>query len=257
MSDHEAHWDIYFGRVEDVPTSFSLDLALIHSAPDQSRPLLVRVLIGALTHRDNGMPSSEDFEVLYELEDRIVAVLSARSCIHVGAVSSPVGRQVIGYAPDDANLSRADFAFVPPERQPVDFFTIDRDEDWTYYRDFMYPDDATLRYMADCQVLRNLHNAGDDASIERRVDHWIYFESCATRDRFSDWARSAGYGAEIWETSSDDQRPCVRIHHIINLLDNTIHPAIAAIVAQAESMEGEYDGWETSAVQRTKDREES
>jgi hypothetical protein len=250
MPSSEEYWDSYYCRIGGVPTSVSLNLALLDDSPDPQRPTLMRVQIGALAHRDNGMPSSEEFDTLAALEDQIIELITPRSCIHLGALTSPAGRQVAFYAPADSELTAESFNFIPPSRRPADFFQAEPDEQWSFYRDFMYPNPSTLRMMHDNIVLRRLDELGDIREAERRIDHWIYFDSATAANEFADWARQNGYNAELLEVTDDRPTPGVQLHHTSNLLPDTIYPITDSLRIQAETMHGEYDGWETFIVRQ-------
>ena len=170
MSNYREDWDAYTTRVQGVPTSIGLDLGRIVDAPDSTRPTLVRILISCHEHRENGFPSNQDFDVLYELEDAIIKFVGSKTeWVHVGAVTDSRGREIVFYAPEALDLDESDFDFLPADRRGDAFWGTYEDPEWGFYRDFMFPNPHVFRQIQDARVLENLRKNGDCHDIVRRV----------------------------------------------------------------------------------------
>jgi regulator of RNase E activity RraB len=117
------------------------------------------------------------------------------------------------------------------------------DADWSYYRTFLYPDDARLRWIQDRRVVDVLERNGDRLELARRVDHWVYFETVTSRDAF---IREVGLlGFEVL-TPDGDEELGVQLHRVDLVTVEAIHAVTTTLTEIAAKHRGTYDGWETS-----------
>lgn len=250
MTGHREEWDVYMTRVSNALTSIGLDLGLRAVSPDRERPTLIRIMIGCRDNRENGMPSSAEFDVLYALEDQVLEFVKRETnWVHVGVATDHRGRELAFYAAEEPGVGPGSFAFIPAERRSESFFSVDEDPDWSYYNDFLFPKPPVLRRMIDNRVLRAIAEDGDDPTISRRVDHWVHFEGFAARDAFAEWVRTQGYTIEqIINPSEDRESIAVQFWSDSETAEETIHTMISRLVDAAEKHGGTYDGWETHVV---------
>jgi Regulator of ribonuclease activity B len=57
------------------------------------------------------------------------------------------------------------------------------------YLDGLYPTSDDWQVISDMHVIEQMEKHGDDTSIARQVDHWIYFPSESLADDFIEWGR--------------------------------------------------------------------
>ena len=97
------------------------------------------------------------------------------------------------------------------------------------------------------KVLEVLEKEGDCLEIERRIDHWAYFDRAAARETFVAWATSNGYSIQaLLEPEGERRRYGIQLFHVASPRLATITHHTIELRRRAAEMGGDYDGWETS-----------
>jgi len=126
------------------------------------------------------------------------------------------------------------------------YLNIKEDKNWSYYRDFLYPNEETLNYMGDQSVVMNLQEAGDPLTRERRVDHWLYFSTEADMKKCKEELIKEDYTIESSGINKDTTLPFeLQIWRIDKVDINSIYPITSELRGLAKKYNGEHDGWET------------
>jgi hypothetical protein len=97
------------------------------------------------------------------------------------------------------------------------------------------------------RVLEALKNDGDDQSVERDVDHWIYFDDSNAATQYRDWAVEIGL-EEARPIELVEGQFSVRLKHHGTMLLGDISGKTIPLALKAKEMGGNYDGWETPVV---------
>ncbi len=122
------------------------------------------------------------------------------------------------------------------------------DPDWSYYNDFLMPDQERRQWMQDRRVVETLAENGDPLTKPRRVDHWAYFPTGEQRDAYV--AAAAAEGFVVQEVSDDAEYDGMaygsQLHRVDSVQLSDIHDVVMLLHQLAASSGGEYDGWETS-----------
>ena len=239
-------WDFYLCKVDDAPASIFLDMSLHEQLPSASENTLYAVQIEMSDSGDHGMGTAAEADVLHPIEDVIVSEMNESGLRYLGRLRNlgmwqltfmgPIGRE------DDVRHA-ATSALASPGRS---FELIARqDADWSYYRDFLYPDAERVRWMRDRDVVDALEQHGDSLRTERRVDHWVYFGDVESRSRFAEAVHGLGFGIVELDASSESG-PGLQVHRVDSVQLDDIHEVTTTLQELAERYGGEYDGWETS-----------
>jgi len=129
------------------------------------------------------------------------------------------------------------------------YIGLKEDRAWKYYIDFLFPNNAVQEYMRNIKVVVKLSEAGDKLDKPRQVDHWIYFESEANRERFIQYAIKEKFKVEKRDKLKDRDLPYLLQ---ISRVDRVDMPSISLVTVelrkQAELYKGKYDGWETVVI---------
>ena len=102
----------------------------------------------------------------------------------------------------------------------------------------------------NARVFRVLANEGDNSAALHEVSHWAYFPTESAQSEFAEAVRHLGYSVRYTEPYSDSDKTPFGVEFVRR---ESIRPAILnAICAElsllAESLGGEYDGWETEVI---------
>lgn len=127
------------------------------------------------------------------------------------------------------------------------YLNITEDQNWEYYIEFLYPNQETLNYMADQSVIRNLYNAGDPLTKERRVNHWIYFSTESDMKKCKKELENKDFVIQYSGVNQQTDLPYELHFSRSDKVDiNSIFPITTDLRNIAKEYKGEYDGWETT-----------
>lgn len=112
-------------------------------------------------------------------------------------------------------------------------------------------EDDAEQLAGDRATIASLLAAGDDLTVPRPIDHYIYFASATQRTSFLAEALPLGFKLH----SSHDEAPPPRSAMV--LLPRTdlaelqhVHAVVMTLFRIANRHGGEYDGWESPIVRR-------
>ncbi|MEM7161198.1 MAG: DUF695 domain-containing protein [Bacteroidota bacterium] len=243
------HWDSYIATYDNgKPGSTTVRLDLIEGAPITAFPHVLVTGINYETSREDGFPENDTFALLHQVGDELERfVASETEYILVGSFMYDKQRLEYFYVKRPQGLEEKLNYFYEREFPGQEFYVnLKADSSWTYYREFIYPNDATLNYMSDLAVVRRLEEAGDPLTEARRVDHWLYFSSRNDMEKCSEEIKKLGF--EI-ESSEERQGYALPFEMLINRKDkvdiNSINAISSTLRELAIKYKGDYDGWET------------
>jgi len=246
---YKPEWDFYFSDVDDVLGSIYVDLGLHKIAPLKDKPDMVWVSVKMKNPRNDGLSSSEEYDILISIEDLLVNVMIERNnAIFAGRLTSNGNRDFYFYIGDVSLYDKAiSAAMVTFPNYEYDFGIID-DPEWSNYFDFLYPLPNQYQSIENRRVIACLQKEGDNLTKERPVDHWIYFKDEIDRDNFLSKIKNDGF--DIIDNDYDARfgELAFRLH--ISRIDkvdyNSVDDYVLKLWKFAGECGGEYDGWETS-----------
>lgn len=246
---HKEEWDFYFSNVDNIIGSFYIDLGLIHIAPVSDKLNLVWISVQMNSPREDGLSSSEEFETLKAIEDRLQEfILAKHNAIYAGRLTTDGRRDFYFYMGDttlyDKTISESLVAFPAYSFD----FGIKEDKQWEQYINFMYPNPRQFQSIQNRRVIDNLEEHGDPLTKARPVDHWIFFKTEADKEKFLSKISNDGFTIVINDYDKELGETPFRLH--ISRVDKVDHKSVDDYVLKlwelAEECNGEYDGWETS-----------
>ncbi|MFD3001744.1 DUF695 domain-containing protein [Pontibacter toksunensis] len=245
-------WDTYIAIYDEgKPGSTTLRMDLIERAPNTDYPIVLVTGVTYESNREDGFPDSETFGLLYKVSEELGEFLNKNvENVLVGTFMHNHERLEYFYVKSDKDLEKNLKKFYDlkfPKLKP--YINIKEDKNWSYYREFLYPNEETRNYMADESVIRSLVDAGDKLEKPRRIDHWIYFKNEKELTFFKAEAIKQGFASEKIEKTDNDTTPfLLQIWREDKVDINTIYPITSSLKKLAKSYNGDYDGWETFVV---------
>jgi uncharacterized protein (TIGR01619 family) len=244
-------WDFYLSTVDDHPASVFVDLKQIETAPDESRPWLLRVSVPMKSPRDDGLTDREEADLLDAIEDELFAavarILRAR---YIGRITTQGAREHFYYGSSAAGfaegVAKAMLRFPQNEAACRD----QADPQWETYSNLLFPSDLDLQSIHNRRLVNQLTENGDDLSQPRDIDHWLYFPSEESRDQFLVQIAGNGFRAESFLDKETDVpfRFGVRLIRSDRVELETIDGIVTDLLLRAENSGGAYDGWAAPVV---------
>jgi regulator of RNase E activity RraB len=243
MSDH---WEFYPCRMDEHPAYIFYDHGIRESINDLDLPHLRKIRALFKHPTGNGLPTNDEFEALSELEDLIGVRIEHAGGRYIGRVTVAGARYFHCFGTFD---ERTAAELLEHLRQATTYsldFALKPDPEKSGYWDDLFPSAEEWRVIQDMKVLDVLKEHGDDPSIARRIDHWLYFGSEHSRDRFQMWAENSGFFVEGRQDGEGDEPYGLQIYQEAHPTLADITAITGQLVSMAQKLEGTYDGWETS-----------
>jgi hypothetical protein len=242
--DYEQDWQFFPCTMGEYPALVTVDVGVagvLEQTPDQ----MLMVTLELETSTESGLPEDDEFTALDDQEDLWVAELDKVGGYLIGRVTTDGRRTMYAYTSggeehwkDVGDRITAKFGY---EYDVVVF----QDENHESYHQGLYPSADDWRVIADMKVMNAANEAGDVASIVRKIDHWSYFADRTSAESFVEAA-----GAEGFELNDDpfreteDGRVQVGCSHQGSLLLADLTHHTLWLRRKAEELGGNYDGWE-------------
>lgn len=243
----EEQWDFYPCRVEDADATILLDLWFSTVPPPADLPALYLARVHMIEPDDHGLGTDHEAEAMRPIELQFVEGAGAFGLVLVGRMRTRGLWQLAFYGPAGQRELVGVLATRVPERR-VDVLE-QPDAEWSYYRDFLLPDEASRQWMECRHLVDELVEAGDSLATARPITHWAYFPTADARDTFLAHTTADGF-ANLTTDDDDDAPPpfCARVSRADAVTLDRIYEIVLELGAGAEAAGGEYDGWETSVI---------
>lgn len=245
------NWIMFWRELGDGERRLvSVDVSLApngEARSDQARRawpcvLLVEVRIGS---GETGMGESEDVEAVDAAVDPLWGWLAPRRGLLVGRVRGGprliyvayVSAGVAAMAVDRVTSALAGFR-ARVESRP--------DAGWARYGELL-PSDREQQAADDMKVFAALASSGDIADRARPVEHWAFMPNERAVRTFLEGAWKLGL-KEVERGATDDGFIMVKLSHMCAATSEALTPITSALHELAESVGGDYDGWETQVV---------
>lgn len=244
-------WDVYLAQYDDGVGSTTLNMDLIHTAPVKALPFVVVTGVTVKECPEDGLPSKLDD--LYKISDDVNQLISSLTKIEsVGTFMCQCERLQYIYVADTSNIrDRLTNLYRDKYGSYAYYIDIEPDPEWEAYLTFLYPNEETLEYMSNIDVVEQLEAAGDKPKKSRLVDHWLYFKSTADRDAFVKYAKQENFKVERTDFLNNSELPYqLHISRVDPVDIQTISALTLALRKKAWEFNGKYDGWESVVVKK-------
>jgi len=243
-------WESYLARYADnKPGSTTVRMDLADKTPIPSYDYVLITGVTYKSEREDGFPQGETFEFLRMVGDDLIKLLDAHGDnLLVGSFMSNFERLEYFYLKSDIGIEQKLEEFYTTKYPDYKFYiNIKEDKKWTYYREFLYPNEEIQNYLADQNVIRNLQKAGDKLTKKRRVEHWVYFTKKSEMESFKLEVIEQGFKVQFAGKIEDASTPYELKFWRIDKVDiESIYPITSSLRKLALAFNGDYDGWETS-----------
>jgi len=228
----EENFNFYLLRVDNILASIMVNLAVKHLVPWTHKPYMGYVRLYMNQPREDGLSSQEEFERLSEVGDAIESSVSGKEDDHlyVGRNTTAGFRDFVFYSSDLENLHNCletNLRNFPEYKYEVGGR---EDGDSSVYLNFLHPNKSQMQQIMDRGVCDRLKELGDDHSIEREIDHRVYFSNKQALKAFNSGRTKPIFGEQYLDFKSMGT-------------PLSISDVVYDIVKKCEEIGGEYDGW--------------
>lgn len=247
----DEEWDVYMAQYEKGVGSTMINMSAKSYAPHKKFPF---ILITGVTFKgcdSIGMPTMEQFPVLYTISDSVRSLLNKTvDNIMVATFTHQCERLDYYYVSDSLGLSKRMVQMYSKYfKDHIPYFNIREDKLWQGYLNFLYPNDETFEFIKNQKVVLKLVESGDKLEQPRQIDHWIYFTTEPDRNCYIDYATNLGFKTESAEKTTDQMRPFkLQISRIDKVDVVSISKLTLEMRKEAIKCKGVYDGWETFVI---------
>ena len=178
-------WDFYFCQVDHAPASIFLNLGLIGQIPLKGVDTLYAIRIEMSQPGEHEMGTADEAEALYSIGDGLSNAVSPLGLRFVGRLRNHGIWQLtfMGPAGKDDELEELVRDALRGSGHSFES-VVQPDPGWSYYREFLYPDDERMQWILNRRLVDRREEMGDKLTKPRRVDHWVYFAREEGRSAF-------------------------------------------------------------------------
>lgn len=252
-------WASYLCTVDGKPASMFLNLSLSVEEPLRKElPNMGFISLTLLEPDENGLSTQAEYDALCAVEDALQAALEQKEagkdgkCIYAGRCTTDGARDFIYYMADPIHWNEKAAAVLAafPDYQWEAGTQLEKE--WDTYFDLLYPDAAGLNEICNNQVLMQLDEHGDDGSVPRVIDHWLYFPRAEDREAFAREAEGEGFTASDAEADADSSPPDEDTPFAVLLRREDAPDDINEVTWNLRELAGAhggyYDGWGTTVM---------
>lgn len=222
---------------ENVPYRCDVELDLIEESPQEERPWLLWLFVKA----DHVDKSLESFT-----EDLATALNTSMDAVFAGRVMKEGWAEFYFYAPQAKRFENISSEVMGRHGGYVYERGSSKDAKWEMYSDNLYPDAYGLLSIQNRHTITALLEAGDDLSIPREVEHYLFFQTKTSMERAV--AQLASHGFSVKEYVHDDESDYA--YGVVLIKNEMITPEIVeetttSLYESAMQEHGHYEGWST------------
>lgn len=243
---YQPQWNFYFTQIDNHIASIYLDLGLTQIAPVKEKKYLIDFTLQLQNPDENGLSTSEESNVLFEIEDKIMEKIEGEKCIFSGRITTNGYRKYFLYTDDFQAV--IDSITEDMENSPDYDYEIKttEDENWKTYLEELYPDPLNLKLIFNRAVVESLQKHGDTLEKPRNTRHWIYFENEKDREKFAKVVEKEGFQVKNLKKENDEYGLMIERSDYVD--SQSIDKLVVDLWHLADDHKGDYDGWETQVV---------
>jgi len=249
--EYQKDWVSYFSNVNDELASIAIDLGITSIAPIAEHKVLLNFSLKMKIPREDGLSSSEEAPKLWDIEDDIINNFKELNIqfYYVGRLTTTGIRGLYFYI-DNTILAVEGINKTMQKFENYEYFAEhSNDTNWNKYFDFLYPTPRQMQSVQNDKVLQQLEKGGDNLTKEREITHWIYFNSQTELNHFEEFTKEKLFNTINkcpTEKDTSEFSFVLVISRIDNVTYNEINSLTIELWEKANSLNGNYDGWETS-----------
>jgi len=222
---------------ENIPYRCDVELDLIEEAPQEYRPSLLWLFVKA----DTVTESLESFT-----QDLASSLNTSLDAVFAGRVMKEGWAEFYFYAPQSKRFENISSDVMNRHGGYVYERGSSRDGKWEMYIDNLYPDAYGLLSIQNRHTIDALVEAGDDLSIPREVEHYLFFQTKSSMERAV--SQLASHGFEVKEYVNDDESDYgygVVLVKLEAITSEIVEETTTSLYESAMQEHGLYEGWST------------
>ncbi len=255
IPEYEDSWNSYFTNIEGHHASVFFNMGLKKVAPVKSFPALLAVNMQYLDHDENGLPTAEQAEILFQIEDALTQALEQDiGALYSGRMTYHMQREFYFYLPGNKSVRQEARSLVEGIFASfLDFaFTTDcgEDENWEHFLERLYPSEEERQTMNNMSLLTVLAEQGDSLEQPRIVQHWCYFRGDNVRALFRGEVEQMGFevAADHFHDDESELPYSITFRRKDQIGFRDINALTLPLYHLAKKYNGYYDGWEVPVL---------
>jgi len=251
-TDNSGNWETYISMYENnIPASTTVRMELLEIAPIKRYPIVVETGLTYIPGENDGFPDIQTLEMLHELSSKLENLFRRNGeHLFVGSFMSNGDRFEYYYLTEISDIENQLHSFYKKNYPNQEYeINVVKDVKWTYYKDFLYPNDETLAYISDEKLIKRIEDSGDNTSQSRKINHWLFFKSERKMNKCKTILTKEGFTLESETVNKKNNLPYeLKISKQGPIIIDSIFNTTCFLRETTEKYKGRYDGWETSIV---------
>jgi regulator of RNase E activity RraB len=222
---------------ENIPYRCDVEQDLINDAPQEERPWLLWLFV-----KTDGLSDAlENFT-----QELISALVTSIDGVFAGRVIKEGWAEFYFYAPNAKRFENISTEVMNKHGGYVYERGSSRDSKWEMYSDNLFPDPYGLLSIQNRHTISALLEAGDDLSLARELEHYLFFQTKTSMERAIAQLSSHGYSVKEYATDEEsDYAYGVVLIKIEAITPEIIADTTTLLYESAIQEHGIYEGWST------------
>ena len=245
----EEDWGVYLCNAfaYDLPAVIRVNLALRDFEYTANYPNRLHLQILYKNANDNGFPTKEEGEYLYDIEDAVVEIIEQHGDMLAGVVKCDERVRIFAYTKNELGYYD-EISAVMSKNFPDYAYTLAvvDDPDWELYFQGLYPDRYEYQSIMNMRLIEDIKSDGD-SMVPRVLEHCLLFKTEEHGEAFLAKVMEDGFIKLSSEDRSnnediDKEYPYVLVIGREDAFEN-IDEIVWYLMDLAEEFDGEYSGW--------------
>lgn len=245
-------WKIYTMDMDGAPATCLIDIGLMETAPDPSRPVCHLLRVSFKDPGENGFGDQAERDALSEREDVVFEQVKRRTgAVVVASVrgGGQIDHWLYSSAEHSEQLGDMLESAFPDHDVEVG---AQEDPEWEQYLENLLPDEQGWQEIGNSGVVAAMARSGDPLVIPRPVEHLAFFKEESDARMFAGAMEAEGFEVtgieqadeETAETEGEEAPWLVDFTRVQPVSLAEINAVTGWLVGKAREHGGEYDGWQ-------------
>ena len=247
-----SDWHGYVTQFEELAAGVFVDMNAAQSDEISNFPVLCIIRIPLLSADENGMPSIDEAEEVFDIDYSIIEMLTENHVgMYVGRVTVGGNRDFFIYCADGSKIESLCKELLEKDGKYVPEFTTQDDPDWDLYFRILYPSPMEIIQIQNNEMVEDLLESGDSLTTPRPVEHLAFFASEEGRNGFEERLNGKNYAVISKHKNQDaeDEMPFgVHFQKETSVDWEIISELTYELADLASEFGGEYEGWDCEAI---------
>ena len=245
----DEDWGVYLCNAFacDLPAVIRTNLALRDFQFTANYPKRLELQILYKNADDNGFPTREEGEYLYDIEDAVVEIIEKHGDILAGVVKCDERVRIFAYTKNELGYYD-EISEIMSKNFPDYAYTLAvvDDPDWELYFQALYPDRYEYQSIMNMRLIEDIKSDGD-SMVPRVLEHCLLFKTEENGEAFLAKVMEAGFiklssENQIDNEDIDKEYPYVLVIGREDAFED-IDETVWYLMDLAKEFDGEYDGW--------------